>query len=81
MIHKKPSRSLNMAKVNKPVIPVQALALQGGEIALGYALLCSTYPVNLLGLSPTFRGSNPYPCGSLTYRVYCFSLIILALLL
>ena len=47
---------------------VQALASQGDEIALGYALI-STYPANLLIVSPLLRGSNPYPCGSLTYRV------------
>jgi hypothetical protein len=46
---------------------VQALASQGDEIALEYALV-STYPANQLIVSPLFRGSNPYPCGSLTYR-------------
>ena len=48
---------------------VQALASQGDEIALEYALV-STYPANLLIVSPLLRGSNPYPCGSLTYRNY-----------
>jgi hypothetical protein len=46
---------------------VQALASQGSEIALNYALN-STKSVNLLIVSPLLRGSNPYPCGSLTYR-------------
>ena len=46
---------------------VQALASQGSEIALYYALY-STKSVNLLIVSPLLRGSNPYPCGSLTYR-------------
>jgi len=48
---------------------VQALASQGDEIALEYALV-STYPANLLIVSPLLRGSNPYPCGSLTYRIF-----------
>ena len=48
---------------------VQALASQGDEIALEYAF-DSTYPANLLIVSPLLRGSNPYPCGSLTYRIF-----------
>lgn len=55
----------NTAK--KLYVIVQALASQGDEIALKYALV-STYPANQLIVSPLFRGSNPYPCGSLTYR-------------
>ncbi len=31
--------------------------------------LVSTWTANQLMVSPSFRGSNPYPCGSLTYRV------------
>jgi hypothetical protein len=46
---------------------VQALASQGGEVALFHALF-STWTVDLLIVSPLFCGSNPYPCGSLTYR-------------
>ena len=46
---------------------VQALASQGDVIALFHAL-DSTWTVYLLIVSPLFRGSNPYPCGSLTYR-------------
>ena len=52
-------------------ITVQASASQGSEIALGHALV-STFPANQLIVSPPFRGSNPYPCGSLTYRVLLF---------
>ena len=47
---------------------VQALASQGGEIALGDALLFDTTCSNHLAVSPRVRGSDPYPCGSLTYR-------------
>jgi hypothetical protein len=50
--------------------PVQVLALQGGEIALDYALFYSAKPANQFRLSPTFYGSNPYPCSNLTYRGY-----------
>lgn len=50
-------------------VTVQALASQGNEIALDDALF-STSTANLLIVSPLFRGSNPYPCGSLTYRVF-----------
>ncbi len=54
---------------------VQALASQGDEIALDdtflFDIACS-YP---LMMSPSLRGSDPYPCGSLTYRtIYTFSL-------
>ena len=49
---------------------VRASASPGGEVALNYALV-STWPVDLLAVSPQFRGSNPYPCGSLAYRVFC----------
>jgi hypothetical protein len=28
-------------------------------------------------VSPLLRGSNPYPCGSLTYRFYLIVTIIL----
>jgi len=37
------------------------------EVALFHALV-STWTVDLLIVSPRLRGSNPYPCGSLTYR-------------
>ena len=37
------------------------------EVALFHAL-GSTWTVRLLAVSPRLRGSNPYPCGSLTYR-------------
>jgi hypothetical protein len=50
--------------------PVQVLALQGGEIALDDALFYSAKPANQFRLSPTFYGSNPYPCSNLTYRGY-----------
>ena len=50
-------------------IIVQALASQGDETALGYALR-STYPADQLKVSPLLCGSNPYPCGSLTYRIF-----------
>jgi len=46
---------------------VQVLASQGGEVALFHAL-DSTWTVDLLIVSPLLCGSNPYPCGSLTYR-------------
>ena len=47
---------------------IQALASRGGEVALGYAL-DSTYPAGHLIVSPLLCGSNPYPRGSLTYRI------------
>jgi len=37
------------------------------EVALFHAL-GSTWTVHLLAVSPRLCGSNPYPCGSLTYR-------------
>ena len=37
------------------------------EVALFHAL-DSTWTVSPLIVSPQFRDSNPYPCGSLTYR-------------
>ena len=55
---------------------VQASASQGSEIALGHALV-STFPANQLIVSPPFRGSNPYPCGSLTYRIFICIIIII----
>jgi len=48
---------------------VQASAPQGNEVALFQALF-STWTVYLLMVSPPLCGSNPYPCGSLTYRSY-----------
>ena len=48
---------------------VQALASQGGEIALDDTLLFDIACSNHLMMSPSFRGSDPYPCGSLTYRM------------
>ena len=48
---------------------VRALASQGGEATLEPALH-STGPVQTsAGCLPSFCGSGPYPCGSLTYRV------------
>ena len=62
----------------KPTAVVQALASQGNEVALFHALV-STQTVGLLIVSPQLRGSNPYPCGSLTYRttdlLYSFLLL------
>ena len=47
---------------------VQALASQGGEVALcdtlSFDIACSDQRV----MSPSLCGSDPYPCGSLTYR-------------
>jgi len=56
-----------------PCIPatVQALASQGGEIALDDTFVFDIACSNPLMMSPSFRGSNPYPCGSLTYRTLC----------
>ena len=51
--------------------PVWASTSQGDEIILDNALI-SAWPVDLLIVSLLFRGSNPYPCGSLTYRVLLF---------
>ena len=60
----------------KAVKTVQALASPGGEIALGHALLfdkpCSNHRV----MSPSLCGSDPYPCGSLTYRTH-YAVVIL----
>ena len=53
---------------------VRASASQGGEIALDDTLCFDTACSNHLMVSPPLRGSNPYPCGSLTYRIlqpYC----------
>jgi hypothetical protein len=59
---------LVVGRAEKAVETVQALASPGGEIALGHALLfdkpCSNHRV----MSPSLCGSDPYPCGSLTYR-------------
>ena len=53
---------------------VQALASQGGEIALDDTFVFDIACSNQLGMSPSFRGSDPYPYGSLTYRtLYSFS--------
>ena len=44
------------------------------EIALDDTLCFDTACSNHLMVSPPLRGSNPYPCGSLTYRIlpyYC----------
>jgi hypothetical protein len=46
---------------------VRVLASQGDEIALSYALNRHRL-FDQLVVSPRLRGSNPYPCGSLTYR-------------
>jgi len=50
------------------LIIVQALASQGNEIGLINAF--TTMTVHQLTVSPLFRGTNPYPCGSLTYRLH-----------
>jgi hypothetical protein len=47
---------------------VQALASQGGEIALDDTFVFDIACSNPLMMSPSFCGSDPYPCGSLTYR-------------
>ncbi len=47
---------------------VQALASQGGEIALDDTFVFDIACSNPLMMSPSLRGSDPYPCGSLTYR-------------
>lgn len=53
----------------RAVLPtVQALASQGGEIALDDTLLFDIACSNPLMMSPSLCGSDPYPCGSLTYR-------------
>ena len=44
------------------------------EIALDHTLCFDIACSNHLMVSPPLRGSNPYPCGSLTYRIlliYC----------
>ena len=46
------------------------------EIALDDALCFEIACSNHLMVSPPLRGSNPYPCGSLTYRIlhiYCMT--------
>ena len=48
---------------------VQALASQGGEIALDDTFVFDIACSNHLMMSPSLRGSDPYPCGSLTYRI------------
>jgi len=50
---------------------VQALASQGGEIALDDTFVFDIACSNHLMMSPSFCGSDPYPCGSLTYRTIC----------
>ena len=70
---KKPLSRLNNDKgkstlcIKRSRVIVQALTSQGNEVTLFHALL-STWTVYLLIVSPLLRGSNPYPCGSLTYR-------------
>ena len=49
---------------------VRASASQGGEIALDETLCFDIACSNHLMVSPPLRGSNPYPCGSLTYRIF-----------
>jgi len=66
---------IHLEDKTKNFTTVQALASKGNEIALGYAL-CSTHPADLLIVSPLFRGSNPYPFGSLTYRSFLPDTII-----
>jgi hypothetical protein len=56
---------------------VQALASQGGEIALDDTFVFDIACSNPLMMSPSLCGSDPYPCGSLTYRTVCtFSIIL-----
>ncbi len=50
---------------------VQALASQGGEITLDDTFVFDSTCSNPLMMSPSLRGSDPYPCGSLTYRTIC----------
>jgi hypothetical protein len=47
---------------------VQALASQGGEIALDDTFVFDIACSNQRMMSPSLCGSDPYPCGSLTYR-------------
>ena len=53
----------------RPSVTVQALASQGGEIALDDTFVFDIACSNHLMMSPSFCGSDPYPCGSLTYRM------------
>ena len=48
-------------------------------------LVFSMWPADQLIVSPPFCGSNPYPCGSLTYRIchyilHCINIIFLKIL-
>jgi hypothetical protein len=49
-------------------LTVQALASQGGEIALDDTFVFDIACSNQRMMSPSLCGSDPYPCGSLTYR-------------
>jgi len=51
-------------------VTVQALASQGGEIALDDTFVFDIACSNQRMMSPSLCGSDPYPCGSLTYRTY-----------
>jgi hypothetical protein len=65
----------NTAERHSGLSTVQALASQGGEVALDDTLKFDIACSNPLMMSPSFCGSNPYPCGSLTYRtLFNFSL-------
>ena len=76
---KKPDRSVRRSrklplKTGTPradPAAVQALASQGGEIALDVTFAFDNACSNPLMMSPSLRGSDPYPCGSLTYRTVC----------
>lgn len=48
---------------------VRAESANHREIALDDTLCFDTACSNHLMVSPPLRGSNPYPCGSLTYRI------------
>ena len=54
---------------NSILCTVRASASRGGEVALNDTLCFDITCSNHLTVSPLFRGSNPYPCGSLAYRV------------
>ena len=49
-------------------LTVQALAPQGNEMSLVLTFAIRT--VDQRVVSPLLCGSHPYPCGSLTYRIF-----------
>ena len=63
-----------MSESTLAICTVRASASPGVEIALDDTLCFDIACSNHLMVSPPLRGSNPYPCGSLTYRIlhdYC----------